>query len=65
MPQDPTQLKVVVAIVLNANIGTILYDGESDCSGTSLLSLLTQQEVDKIPHVWLNGEFRTQLFTQN
>ena len=41
-PQDPTQLKVVVAIVLNANIGTVLYDGESDCSdsGTSLPSLL-------------------------
>ena len=28
--QDPTQLKVTVAIVLNANIGTVLYDGESD-----------------------------------
>ena len=65
-PQDPAQLKVAAAIVLNANIGTILYDGESDCSdsGTSLPSLLTQQGVDKIPHVWLNGEFRTQLFTQ-
>ena len=63
MPQDPTQLKVAAAIVLNANIGTILYDGESDCSdsGTSLPSLLTQQGVDKIPHVWLNGEFHTQL----
>ena len=66
MPQDPTQLKVAAAIILNANIGTILYDGESDCSdsGTSLPSLLTQQGVDKIPHVWLNGEFRKQLFTQ-
>ena len=65
-PQDPTQLKVAMAIVLNANIGTILYDGESDCSdsGVSLPSLLTQQGVDKIPHVWLNGEFHTQLFTQ-
>ena len=65
-PQDPTQLKVVVAIVLNANIGTILYDGELDYSdsGTSLLSLLTQQGVNKIPHVWLNGEFHTQLFTE-
>ena len=42
-PQDPTQLKVTVAIVLNANIGTILYDGESDYSdsGMSLTSLLT------------------------
>ena len=27
MPQDPTQLKVAAAIVLNANNGTILYDG--------------------------------------
>ena len=65
-PQDPTQLKVAATIVLNANIGTVLYDGESDCSnsGASLPSLLTHQGVDKVPHVWLNGEFRTQLFTQ-
>ena len=44
MPQDPTQLKVAAAIVLNANIGTVLYDGKSDCSdsGTSLPSLLTR-----------------------
>ena len=42
-PQDPAQLKVAAAIILNANIGTVLYDGESDCSnsGTSLPSLLT------------------------
>ena len=66
MPQDPIQLKVAVAIVLNANIGTVLYDGELNYSdsGTSLPSLLTQQGVDKIPHIWLNGEFHTQLFTQ-
>ena len=66
MLQDPTQLKVVAAIILNANIGTILYAGESDSSnsGMPLPSLLTQQGVDKIPHVWLNGEFCTQLFTQ-
>ena len=32
--------------------------------GPSLPSLLTWQGVDKIPHVWLNGEFHTQLFTQ-
>ena len=65
-PQDPAQLKVVAAIVLNANILTVLHDGESDCSdsGTYLPSLLTRQGVDKIPHVWLNGKFRTQLFTQ-
>ena len=44
MPQDPTQLKVMVAIVLNANTGTILYDRELDYSdsGTSLPSLLTR-----------------------
>ena len=43
IPQDPTQLNVAVAIVLNANIGTVLYDGELDCSdsGMSLPSLLT------------------------
>ena len=66
IPQDPAQLKVAVAIILNANIGTILYDGESDCSGSgkSLPSLLTRQGVDKIPHVWLNGEFRTEFFTK-
>ena len=41
--QDPAQLKVAAAIILNANIGTVLYDGESDCSdsSTSLPSLLT------------------------
>ena len=66
MPQDPTQLKVVAAIILNTNIGTILYDGELDCSdsGMPLPSLLTPQGVDKIPHVWLNCEFHKQLFAQ-
>ena len=34
-PQDPAQLKVAAAIVLNAYIGTILYDGELDCSDVS------------------------------
>ena len=65
-PQDPTQLKVAVAIILNANTGTGLYAGESDSSdsGMPLPSLLTQQGVNKIPHVWLNGEFHTQLFTK-
>ena len=66
MPQDPAQLKVVAAIILNANIGTILNDGKLDQSDSSmpLPFLLTPQGVDKIPHVWLNGEFCTQLFTQ-
>ena len=42
-PQDPTQLKVAAAIILNTNIRTILYDRESDHSdsGTPLPSLLT------------------------
>ena len=63
-PRDPSQLKVAAAIIQNANIGTILYDGESDHSdsGMPLPSLLTQQG-KKGPHVWLNGEFHTQLFT--
>ena len=45
-PQDPAHLKVAAAIILNANIGTVLYDGESSCSysSTSLPSLLTRQE---------------------
>ena len=65
-PLDPTQLKITAAIILNANIGTVLHNRGSDYSdsGMSPASLLTQQGVDKIPHVWLNGEFRTQLFTQ-
>ena len=65
-PQDLAQLKVAAAIILNANIGTILYAVESAISdsGMPLPSLLTRQGVDKIPHVWLNGEFCTQLFTQ-
>ena len=43
-----------------------MYDGELDQSdfSTPLPSLLTQQGVEEIPHVWLNGEFHTQLFTQ-
>ena len=51
MPQDPAQLKVAAAIILNANIGTILYDGESDYSdsGTSLPSLLTRQGAIQSP----------------
>ena len=65
-PQDPAQLKVVAAIILNANIWTILHDGETDCSDSNIYlpSLLTRQGVEEIPHVWLNGEFHTQLFTQ-
>ena len=65
-PQDPAQLKVMEAIVLNANIRTILSGGDSDQSESSppLPSLVTKQGGDQIPYVWLNGEFRTQLFTQ-
>ena len=65
MSQDPAQLKVATAIVLNANIGTFLSDGGSDCSNPTvpLPSLLTRQGGDRMSNVWLNGEFRTQLFT--
>ena len=66
-PQDAVQLKVVAAIVLNADIGTILskLDSASEESEVSQPSLLTCQGGDPLPHVWLNGEFRTQLWTQS
>ena len=66
-PQDTVQLKVVAAIVLNANIGTILsnLDSSSKESGQVQPSLLTRQGGDSIPRIWLNGEFRTQLWTQS
>ena len=69
---DPTQLLASAAIVLNACMGTLLDEvDEGDVASTdetapvSLTpSLLTHQGSGSIPHVWLNGEFRTQLYTQ-
>ena len=69
---DPTQLSVLAAKVLNACMGTLLdevedEDVDSDSESTSETfkpSLVTSQVGDTIPHVWRNGEFCIQLYTQ-
>ena len=69
---DTIQLLASAAIVLNACMGTLLdeVDGgdaasEEEAAPESVIpSLLTCQGSGPIPHVWLNGEFRTQLYTQ-
>ena len=69
---DTTQLLTLAAIVLNACMGTLL-DEMDDGDVTSeeeaapelvIPSLLTRQGGGPITHVWLNGEFCTQLYTQ-
>ena len=66
-PQDPIQLKVAAAIVLNANIGTILENLDSPLKESNRVqpSLLTRQGGETLPNIWLNGEFRTPLWTQS
>ena len=69
---DTMQLLVSAAIVLNACMGTLLDEmddgdvpSETEVTPESVtLSLLTRQGGGPIPHVWLNGEFCTQLYTQ-
>ena len=69
---DTTQLLASAEIILNACMGTLLNevdDGdvalEEEAAQESVTpSLLTRQGGGLIPHVWLNGEFRTQLYTQ-
>ena len=69
---DSTQLLASAAIVLNACMGTLLDevdegDVASDDEATPVSvtpSLLTRQGSGPIPHVWLNGKFYTQLYTQ-
>ena len=69
---DSTQLLVSAAIVLNACMGTLLNEvdegdvaSEDEAAPAPVTpSLLTQQGGDLILHVWLNGKFRTQLYTQ-
>ena len=65
-PQDAVQLQVAAIIILNANIGTILLELDSSFKESEWVqpSLLTRQGGELLPHVWLNGEFRTQLWTQ-
>ena len=66
-PQDAVQLKVATAIVLNANIGTILSKLNSASEELESLqpSLLTRQSGEPLLYCWLNGEFRTKLWTQS
>ena len=69
---DTTQLLASAAIILNACMGTLLDEvddgdvgSETEATPESVTpSLLTRQGGGPIPHVWLNSEFRTQLYTQ-
>ena len=69
---DTTQLLALAAIILNVCMGTLLNEvndgdvaSEEEAAPESVtLSLLTRQGGGPIPHVWLNGEFHTQLYTQ-
>ena len=69
---DTTQLLASAAIILNACMGTLLGEvddgdvaSEEEAAPESVTpSLLTCQGGGLIPHVWLNGEFHTQLYTQ-
>ena len=69
---DSKQLLASAAIVLNAYMGTLLNEvdegdvaSEDKATPASITpSLLTCQGGDPIPHVWLNGKFHTQLYTQ-
>ena len=61
------QLKVAAAIVLNANIGTILENLDSTPKESNRVqpSLLTRQDGETLPKIWLNGKFHTPLWTQS
>ena len=69
---DSTQLLASAAIVLNACMGTLLDEvdegdvasNEEAASASVTPSLLTRKGSGPIPHVWLNGVFPTQLYTQ-
>ena len=69
---DTTQLLASGAIILNACMGTLLNEvddgdvaSEEEAAPESVTpSLLTHQHGGSILHVWLNGEFHTQLYTQ-
>ena len=59
-------------MVLNACMGTLLDEvdegdvaSEHEAASASVTpSLLTRQGGGPIPHVWLNGKFCTQIYTQ-
>ena len=62
---DTTQLAAAAAIVSNAYMEIPQCDGESTTDSERLNpTLLTRQVGDQNSRVWLNGEFRTPLYTQ-
>ena len=63
---DSTQLAAAVAIISNANMEALTAEGDSDSSESErpISALLTRQSGDQTSHVWINGEFRTQPYTQ-
>ena len=69
---DSTQMLASAAIILNVCMGTLLNEvdegamaSEGEVTPASVTpSLLTHQGGGLFPHVWLNGEFCTQLYTQ-
>ena len=65
-PHDAMHLQTAVAIILNVNIGAFLANMDSPHAESEqvLLSLLTRQNGEQTPHVWLNGEFCTKPWTQ-
>ena len=64
---DPAQLAAAAAIVSNANMETLSAESDSESSESERLNstLLTRQSGDQTSHVWINGEFRTRLYTQS
>ena len=67
-----SQLLALAGIVFNACMGSLLNEvdegvvaSEDEAAPAPVTpSLLTQQGGGPIQHVWLNGKFRTQLYTQ-
>ena len=64
---DPAQLAAAAAIVSNANMETLSAESDPESSESERLNstLLTRQSGDQTSHVWINGEFRTRLYTQS
>ena len=64
---DPAQLAAAATIVSNANMETLSAESDSESLESERLNstLLTRQSGDQTSHVWINGEFRTRLYTQS
>ena len=64
---DPAQLAAAAAIVSNANMETLSAENDPESLESERLNstLLTQQSGGQTSHVWINGEFRTRLYTQS